>query len=228
MYTQYNRHWHFNHFMDYQVFMYDNITYPNPVLTGDKRAFCLRDDGWAGATIRNEYGINRPPTPDRMFDCDDQGIHIGYQDVYGRELECQWIDITDLPGGRYKMRAEVNPIVRGRRRIDECGAYGNNVVWIEFTTAGTPGPSPTPRPTDRRVSGPSPTSRPTERPVGSTGPSPTGRPTDRPESGDDSDDRFDNRFGGSLFDRFFRSRSSNTVCIQHYIYFKYINTQYIY
>ncbi len=61
------------------------------------------------------------------FNCDRQGIHAGWMDIYGRGLDCQYVDITDVAPGRYRIRATVNP----EHRITEVD-YGNNVGELEF------------------------------------------------------------------------------------------------
>ena len=48
------------------------------------------------------------PTP--QFDhCGYQGISAGWADVYHRGLDCQWIDITGVPSGRYVLEVAINP-----------------------------------------------------------------------------------------------------------------------
>lgn len=68
------------------------------VIGGHKQAFCLQDSqqvraGW----------------PSRGYDCSDQGLSAGWADVYGRDLPCQWIDVTDVAPGMYTLAVRVNP-----------------------------------------------------------------------------------------------------------------------
>jgi hypothetical protein len=44
----------------------------------------------------------------RTYDCDFQGLAVGCQDVYFHFLGCQYVDATDVPGGRYLLRVHVN------------------------------------------------------------------------------------------------------------------------
>ena len=37
-----------------------------------------------------------------------QGISVGYTDIYQKELEFQWIDVTDLSAGNYWLEVEIN------------------------------------------------------------------------------------------------------------------------
>jgi hypothetical protein len=64
--------------------------------TGYKQAFCWLDS--------QRIQGNNPP----RYNCSNQGITAGWADVYGRGLDCQWIDITGLPGGNYQFRVSVN------------------------------------------------------------------------------------------------------------------------
>jgi hypothetical protein len=64
-----------------------------------------------------------------MYDCGFQGLAAGCADAYFSFLGCQYVDVTDLPGGRYLLRASVN---YGR---DLCESnYDNNSaqVPVEF------------------------------------------------------------------------------------------------
>lgn len=42
------------------------------------------------------------------YSCGDQGISSGWADVYGAGLDCQYIDVTDVPAGEYHIRVSIN------------------------------------------------------------------------------------------------------------------------
>lgn len=65
------------------------------------------------------------------YDCNNQGISVGWQDVYVANLDCQWIDITGITLGSYWLYVEINPVVNGARAFTESD-YTNNVFWIPF------------------------------------------------------------------------------------------------
>jgi hypothetical protein len=68
------------------------------VLPGKKEAFCWID------TQRVTGGNTM-----RFFDCNQQqGLTVGWADIYIRGTDCQWIDITDLPAGVYQLALTVN------------------------------------------------------------------------------------------------------------------------
>lgn len=41
-----------------------------------------------------------PPLGRSRFDCAHQGLSEGWSDLYAKDLDCQWIDITDVPAGQ--------------------------------------------------------------------------------------------------------------------------------
>jgi hypothetical protein len=102
-------HFHLGSAMTYE------LVRPNGAMVarGRKQGFCLMD------TERASGG-----SPG-VFDCDYQGISPGWTDVYDRSLDCQWIDVTDVPPGDYKLRVTVNPDFS----FEEAN-YGNNQAEI--------------------------------------------------------------------------------------------------
>src|SRR5581483_11835162 len=69
------------------------------VRLGRKQGFCLED------TIPSERGSTIP----KKYTCTNQGIQVGWADFYPAILDCQWIDVTDLPPGNYKLHVAWNP-----------------------------------------------------------------------------------------------------------------------
>lgn len=45
----------------------------------------------------------------RGYNARNQGITAGCQDTYGRHLQCQWVDVTDVPDGIYDLVVTTNP-----------------------------------------------------------------------------------------------------------------------
>lgn len=57
-----------------------------------------------------------------------QGISVNCGDLYARHLDCQWIDISDVPTGKYILRQSVNP-----DRLALESDYRNNVAECTLT-----------------------------------------------------------------------------------------------
>lgn len=67
------------------------------IAKGRKQGFYLMDSA--------PYCIDSPPGADYY---PDQGITPGWSDVYTNDLPCQWLDITKVPDGIYKLRVSAN------------------------------------------------------------------------------------------------------------------------
>ena len=95
------------------------------VAAGHKQAFCLLDS----------FPVSPDAGPGR-FHCEFQGITRGWADVYGAGLDCQWVDITDVPPGDYFLRLTVN-----QDRVIAESNYDNNTVEVPVTIGveDTPG-----------------------------------------------------------------------------------------
>lgn len=120
-----HRHYHFLGYADYR--MYDNCG--REVGRGHKQSFCLEDSRRTGNIATAGMSAR--------YHCGDQGIQSGWSDVYGRHLDCQYVDITDVPPGTYLLQARIN-IDRG---VAESN-YDDNRAVVEVTV-----PPPT-EPTD--------------------------------------------------------------------------------
>uniref|UniRef100_A0A8C7J6A0 Lysyl oxidase homolog n=1 Tax=Oncorhynchus kisutch TaxID=8019 RepID=A0A8C7J6A0_ONCKI len=88
-----------------------DVTTGRKVAEGHKASFCLEDTGF----------LHRPYTG-----------YPGCHDTYAANIDCQWIDITDVPAGNYFLRVIVNPSYH----VQESD-YSNNVVRCDITYTGT-------------------------------------------------------------------------------------------
>jgi hypothetical protein len=113
-YSSCHNHYHFKEYADYRLLdMGGNI-----VARGHKQAFCLVDL-WQPPGLRGRA--------DPQFDhCGYQGISAGWADVYHRGLDCQWIDITGVPSGRYILEVVINPA-----HVIRENNYSNNTARTE-------------------------------------------------------------------------------------------------
>ena len=112
-------HFHFNGFASYALL--DGAG--NIVAEGRKQAYCMED------TVRVAQGPSVGCS--KIFDCYNQGIQAGWSDLYGNTLDCQWLDITDVTPGEYRLQVSLNP-----GQSFQEGSFDNNVASVPVTIAG--------------------------------------------------------------------------------------------
>lgn len=109
-----HNHAHYEGYAEY-------VLYPMPtngtrIPIGFKNGFCVMDLS-CPAGFTSKYG------------CGNMGVTAGCGDIYGRNLDCQWIDITDVADGQYLLAIKVNwdqsPDALGRHETN----YQNN--WAQ-------------------------------------------------------------------------------------------------
>ena len=105
-------HYHFKGYASYELLDQGG----NVVLRGRKQAFCLLD--W------EKWDSSAGPA---KFTCDYQGISAGWGDVYGSNLDCQWLDVTGFRGD-YSLRVTINP----EQTLVESD-YSNNSATVPVT-----------------------------------------------------------------------------------------------
>lgn len=111
-------HYHFSGYAQYRL----TDTNGAIVRTGGKLGFCVEDVQQFDPEVSDE------PT----YHCGNQGISVGWADLYAYVLDCQWIDITGVPGGNYTIEIECNPI----QRLEESD-YNNNIAFVDVTIPET-------------------------------------------------------------------------------------------
>ncbi|GDX81381.1 hypothetical protein LBMAG42_31920 [Deltaproteobacteria bacterium] len=109
VYSECHEHTHFSEYAENLLESADGSL----TIAGNKQAFCLMDNENWGSVGGARYT------------CDFQGISVGWADTYAASLDCQWVDITDVPAGDYTLRVTVNPEERMPER-----SYANNAVEV--------------------------------------------------------------------------------------------------
>ncbi|KAG7512152.1 protein-lysine 6-oxidase-like [Solea senegalensis] len=113
-------HQHFHSMDEFSHYdLLDSSTH-HSVAEGHKASFCLEDTSC-------DYGYYR------RYACTShtQGLSPGCYDTYNADIDCQWIDITDVKPGNYVLKISVNPYYQ----VPESD-YSNNIVRCEVRYTG--------------------------------------------------------------------------------------------
>lgn len=120
VYSACHDHYHFDGYANYALLDESGES----VARGHKQAFCLIDwTSWAW-----------PSLEEGAYTCYNQGIARGWEDIYESDLDCQWIDITDVPAGSYTLEISINqpPDASSTPRLVERD-YSNNILRVPVT-----------------------------------------------------------------------------------------------
>ncbi|KAK1892976.1 Protein-lysine 6-oxidase [Dissostichus eleginoides] len=105
---------HFHSMDEFSLYELLDAQTQSQVAEGHKASFCLED-------------TSCDPGYYRRF-----GLSPGCYDTYNADIDCQWIDITDVSPGKYILKVTVNP----RQQVPESN-FNNNVARCEVQYTGT-------------------------------------------------------------------------------------------
>ncbi|XP_013859263.1 protein-lysine 6-oxidase [Austrofundulus limnaeus] len=114
-------HQHYHSMDEFSHYDLLDATTQRSVAEGHKASFCLED-------TTCDYGYYR------RYACTahTQGLSPGCYDTYNADIDCQWIDITDVKPGQYTLKISVNPYYQ----VPESD-YSNNIVRCDVRYTGS-------------------------------------------------------------------------------------------
>ncbi|XP_029019912.1 protein-lysine 6-oxidase-like isoform X1 [Betta splendens] len=114
-------HNHFHSMDEFSLYELLDAHTQSHVAEGHKASFCLED-------------TSCDPGYYRRYACTShtQGLSPGCYDTYNADIDCQWIDITDVSPGKYVLKVTVNP----RQQVPESN-FNNNVVRCDVHYTGS-------------------------------------------------------------------------------------------
>jgi hypothetical protein len=122
-----HNHWHVNALEQYELRRLDNGV---KVGTSAKSGFCFFDTGpyrlsLPGAPASGVYtGVGCGTATSLQV---TMGVSIGWGDTYGWTLPDQFIDVTNLASGKYRLHAEADAL----GWFQETSRL-NNVTWVDL------------------------------------------------------------------------------------------------
>ncbi|XP_056136180.1 protein-lysine 6-oxidase-like [Lampris incognitus] len=114
-------HHHFHSMDEFSLYELLDVNTQARVAEGHKASFCLED-------------TSCDPGYYRRYACTShtQGLSPGCYDTYNADIDCQWIDITDISPGKYILKVTVNP----GNQVPESN-FNNNIVRCDVQYTGT-------------------------------------------------------------------------------------------
>ncbi|XP_008933726.1 PREDICTED: lysyl oxidase homolog 1, partial [Merops nubicus] len=113
-------HQHYHSMDEFSHYDLLDATTGRKVAEGHKASFCLEDTTCDFGNLKR-YACT----------AHTQGLSPGCYDTYNADIDCQWIDITDVQPGNYVLKVQVNP-----KYIVLESDFTNNVVRCNIHYTG--------------------------------------------------------------------------------------------
>ena len=130
-------HWHVKDLEDYDLFQLDdsgNVVEPAVVEEANKIGFCFFDNAFYGSSEPEYYLGCEGGNPGALRVT--MGLSRGWGDTYGAGTFGQFLDITGLPDGRYRLRVKADgDSTDGSDRFLESDET-NNSTWADLQITG--------------------------------------------------------------------------------------------
>lgn len=123
-----HNHWHVR---DLQTFTLTRLDNGRRVGTGAKHGFCFYDNYRFGSTSAPRYTLAGGACGVRSSLRVTMGLAVGWGDIYHYTLPDQYIDITGLTAGRYRLRA-----VADQKNWFVEKNNTNNHTWVDLSITG--------------------------------------------------------------------------------------------
>lgn len=120
-----HNHVHFDDYALYNLRAIDESGEPGGIVaSGDKVSFCLADFS------PFDFSLENAPDTWVFTACESstQGISVGWADVYGSDLDDQWIDVEGVPAGEYWLETVIDPSNRLLESDETNNTYLSKVV----------------------------------------------------------------------------------------------------
>ena len=121
-----HNHWHLKDLESYTLTRLDNGV---KVGTGAKEGFCFSDNYRFGSTTDPFYTTCGSHQPDAL--AVTAGLSRGWGDKYGYTTVDQYIDVTNLTSGRYRLTATADQANQFQESADT-----NNSTWANVQLKG--------------------------------------------------------------------------------------------
>jgi hypothetical protein len=130
-------HWHVKDLEDYDLFQLDasgNVVEPAVVEQGEKIGFCFFDNTNHGSSEPEHYKGCEQGNPDALGVT--MGLSRGWGDTYGHLTVGQYLDITGLADGKYRLQVKADgDSADGSNRFLESDET-NNSTWADLLITG--------------------------------------------------------------------------------------------